>query len=364
MRLGVGCAVVTMAFVGACSPLDPFHTSFQGVEDAVYYESAVKKAAPDWLTSLRVMTYNIKFAGARLSFFFECDGDRGLMTEYEVVGNLRGLADAINEIAPDVLLLQEVDVESKRCAYVDGVQWLLDHTALNYGVYASQWKADYVPSDGIGRVDSGNAVLSRWPIVGAERLALALSAEETALTRYFYLKRNILRARIPLPGAKELSVLNMHAEAFSKDDIRVEHIKTFAEVMGEIDAAGGWGVGGGDFNTIPPRSDRVKGFADDCRTDARFANDDYTGEEHYLDDLYALFDEAIPIADYLADNRPYFSFTGNAKTGWNRRLDYLFTNERFEPGSGVVHQSADQGGVDTLELSDHAPVSVRLEVQR
>ena len=61
----------------------------------------------------------------------------------------------------------------------------------------------------------------------------------------------------------------------------------------------------------------------------------------------------------MADNAPYWSFTGDPAVGWNRRLDYLWTNQRFEPGSGLVHQSAAQGGVDTLPLSDHAPVSVR-----
>ena len=348
----------------ACSPFDPFDTNFAAVEDATYYEAAVKTPASDYVTEVKVMTYNIEFGGARLEFFYECDGERGLMTEAEVTHNLHGLADAINTIDPDVLFLQEADVESKRAAYVDQVQWLLDHTTLNYGVYASQWKADYVPSDGIGRIDSGNTILSRWPILDAQRLALALSEDDSALTRYFYLKRNILRARIPLPGLSDLWVLNMHAEAFSKDHIRVEHIKTFAQVMADLAADGGWVVGGGDFNTIPPGSDRVNGFPDDCTTDSRFPNDDYAGEEHYLDDLYVLYDEAIPIGAYMADNAPYWSFTGDPAVGWNRRLDYLWTNQRFEPGSGLVHQSAAQGGVDTLPLSDHAPVSVSLTVRR
>lgn len=327
------------------------------------YRAAAPKPAPTAVTELLVMTYNIEFAGARLRFFYECNGDRGLMTEDEVHRHLEGLAAKINQVDPDILLLQEADVEAKRSAYVDEVQWLLDHTSFNYGAYASQWKADFVPSDGLGRIDSGNAILSRYPIDHAERLALALSKEDGAATRYFYLKRNILRARVELPEAADLWLANMHAEAFSKDDIRVEHIRTFGSVMTELADQGYWVVGGGDFNTVPPASTQVAGFADDC-SDARFENDDYTGEEHYLDALYASFQEAIPLGDYADDNTPYFSFTGDAAVGWNRRLDYLFTSGTFDPGSGLVHQSEARGGFDTLPLSDHAPVSARLTVQR
>ena len=357
--LGAGVALA----IGGCNPLDPLDTNFDAVEDAVMYEAEVLKPAPTDVGELLVMTWNIKFAGARIRFFFECGGERSLMSRQEVLRNLEGLAAKVVQAQPDVLFLQEVDVASKRCAYVDEVQWLLDHTHLNYGAYASQWKADYVPSDGIGRIDSGNAVLSRWPIEDAERLALALSAEESTLTRYFYLKRNILRTRIPLPGARPVWAVTIHTEAFSEDRIRREHIRTLEGVLDEVSAAGNQFVAGGDFNTVPPGSARVKDFPDDC-ADGRFESDDYTGEETSMDGLYVSYPEAIPLSDYRADNEPYFTFTGDADVGWNRRLDYLFTNRDFVPDSGLVHQSVARGGMETLSLSDHAPVSAVMTVQR
>lgn len=343
--------------VSACSLTDPFHTDFDAIEPAVMYQAAHLTPAAEPNGSLLVMTYNIKFGSARLRFFFECDGTRGVMSEDEVIGNLAGLAGKINQAQPDVLLLQEVDVGSKRTAYVDQVQWLLDHTHLNYGAYASQWRADFVPTDGVGRVDSGNAVLSRWPIHEAERLALAQSRANSAVVNYFYLKRNILRGQVTV-GERDLWFLAMHAEAFSDDDIRKEHIAVFSQLLTELDAQGAHVVAGGDFNTIPPGSMRLSGFPDDC-ADGRYDNDDYTGEEHYLDTLYAGFSEAISLPAYQADNTPYFSFTGDAASGWNRRLDYLFTNGSFVLDSGLVHQGLAQGGYDTLPLSDHAPVSAQ-----
>jgi len=65
------------------------------------------------------------------------------------------LAAKITAMDADILLLQEVDTDSKRSAYIDQVQWLLDNTAMNYGVYASMWEVQFVPSDGLGRVNTG-----------------------------------------------------------------------------------------------------------------------------------------------------------------------------------------------------------------
>ncbi|HYJ08392.1 MAG TPA: endonuclease/exonuclease/phosphatase family protein, partial [Polyangiaceae bacterium] len=151
---------------------DPFHTGFDDLEGAVGYRSRREKPVPDASAPLRVMNYNIKFGGGRIDFFFDCFGDRVLMSKVEVLDNLSRLAEKINQYDPDVLILQEVDVNSKRDAYVDQMQWLLDHTALRYGAYASQWKADYIPSDGLGAMDSGNGILSKYPLSGAERIAL------------------------------------------------------------------------------------------------------------------------------------------------------------------------------------------------
>jgi hypothetical protein len=100
---------------------DPFRTTFDDLEDAVLYEATTITAPPDSVGTLKIMTWNIKFAGGRIDFFYDCYGDRTLMTEDEVVHNLEGLAAKINQYDPDIVLLQEVDVESKRCAYVDNL---------------------------------------------------------------------------------------------------------------------------------------------------------------------------------------------------------------------------------------------------
>ncbi len=346
-----------MAGAGAC---DPFHTGFEDDEYPLYY-SASSIAAPEGSPqTLLVMDWNIKFGGGRIDFFFDCYGNRVLMSRGEVVSHLQGIADKINQVKPDILLLQEVDINAKRSTFVDQVQWLLDHTELNYGVYASHWRADFIPSDGLGAMDSGNAILSRWPFGEAERIPLALRSDQSSLTRYFYLKRNILRAEVVFTGRPSIEVLNLHAAAYSQDGTKKKHIDTFKSWLDAVDAAGTLLIGGGDLNTIPPGSQQISDFDDSVCTDEEFIADDFSEEVEWLVPFYAAYQPAIDLAVYQANNAPYFSHTTNKDGFWNRKLDYLFTNGTWQIGSGLVHQDVTTGEVETMPLSDHAPLTAVL----
>jgi endonuclease/exonuclease/phosphatase family metal-dependent hydrolase len=352
------CALALATVASAC---DPFHTGFEDLEKAVYYRASRPGPPAEPKPVLRVMNYNVKFGGGRIDFFFDCFGDRVLMQEAEVLGNLERLARKIREFDPDVLVVQEVDVNSKRAAYVDQMQWLLDHTALDYGVYASQWRADYVPSDGIGAVDSGNGILSKYPLSGALRIALDLRTDQSALERYFYLKRNILRATTEV-GSTKVVVVATHAEAYAKDGTKKQHIDRFKAELDRWADAGELVLGAGDLNTLPPGSERQHEFPDSACTED-FVADDYREETDWLEPLYASYEPEIPLLDYQADNARYFSHTTDKNGFWNRKLDYVFTNAAVVPGSGLVHQDEEQGGTATMPLSDHAPVTVEIEIE-
>ena len=346
----------------AMTACDPFHTGFDDLERAQVYHARGERPAPQQPERLRVMNYNVKFGGGRIDFFFDCHGDRVLMKKSEVIANLEALVAKVNQVDPDVLVLQEVDVNSKRAAFVDQMQWLLDHTQLAHGVYASQWRADYVPSDGLGAVDSGNAILSKLPLANAERIALALRTDQSAIERYFYLRRNILRAELELPAGGLVHLVAIHAEAYAKDGTKKSHIDRFAAELDALDDAGEIVIGAGDLNTLPPGTEHQEGFSDSVCEDEDFVADDYRDEATWLDALYARYTPEVPLADYQADNAAYFSHTTDKDGFWNRKLDYIFTNAAVVPGSGLVHQDEAHGGVATLPLSDHAPVTVELSL--
>jgi endonuclease/exonuclease/phosphatase family metal-dependent hydrolase len=331
---------------------NPYRNYFEAVEDAVLYEKTEKSPAPAPAGGkLKVANWNIKFGGARIDFFFDCYGDRETMSRSEVLMNMAAVAAKIRELDPDILLVQEIDVGSKRSAHVDQLRYLLDNTELNYGAYASQWRVEFIPAHGLGEMDSGNAILSRWPIRDAIRIALHLSDEQPEYERQYYLKRNILRASLDVPGFAPLTTIAVHADAYSKDGTKKQHIDRFKQELDDAAAAGEPVLAGGDLNTLPPGTVKQHEFDDTVCTDESFIADDYRAEAAWLAPLYRDYQDVIPLADYQADNARYYTHTVDGRGYWNRRLDYLFTNQGWEAGSGKVHQEG------TMPLSDHAPVT-------
>jgi len=322
---------------------------------------------PDPVGQLKVMTWNIRFSIGRLPFFGDSCGDRTIFTEDEVITTLERIVAKIIQVNPDIILMQEVDRESKRTAYVDQVQWILDHTEMNYAAYASMWKAQTIPSDGIGRMDVGNVVMSKWPFKSTERIQLPLRTDQDALTKMFYLRRNILKTNIDLPtvGHNNFYVVNIHATAFATDDTKQKHIDKFLTVLDDI-SDNNPVVAGGDLNSIPPGSAFDFCLADSCEGESFHTDTDggphregsyfnfFENEPIILQPLYDAYNTAIPLEEAITSSHSTHSTSGDRL--WNRKLDYIFTNLDIIPGSGVTHQ-------ETMEISDHAPVTVFISLE-
>jgi len=349
--------------MAACEPLV---YEFDKIEDAEYYTSGQLSTPPDNPQYIRVVTWNIRFGAGRINWFGDGCGERVILTKNEVETNLQHIAHEIDQMQADVLLLQEVDIESKRSAYLDQVQWLLDHTQMNYGVYASAWHAQFIPSDGLGRMNMGTAILSRWPLENAKRIALPLRGDQDALTQYFYLRRNILKVKMELPEVDNLYLVNVHTSAFSVDDTKQKHINRFEEELADFDDQGFLFIAGGDLNTLPPGSDSTDFCIEDRCPGESFhqPGDDsfhkegsnYTDEQTWLNDLYDRFQSAVPLMKYQSNQAAHFTHTTDHPNGiWDRKLDYLFCNASlgdslFVEDSTITHQQA-------TACSDHAPVS-------
>jgi endonuclease/exonuclease/phosphatase family metal-dependent hydrolase len=345
---------LTLALLcGGC--VDLFGTEFDDVEDAVFYRAASVTPPPASVDRLKVMTYNIKFGGGRIDFFYDCFGDRVLMTEREVRDNIAAVAAEIKRVDPDIVLLQEVDVQSKRSQYVDQVQLLLDALpGLNHGAYVSQWKADFIPSDGLGRMDSGSAILSRWPFTSGRRLALPKISTQDALTQYFYLKRAILDTRLQIPGLGQVALVNLHAAAYANDGTRQQHVARFKQELDSLAGTKTFFVAGGDLNTLPPDVTKLNGFADAVCEDEDLQVQRDASERAILVDFYRDFSVAITREAYGKAEQQHFTHSVSSKVFWNRKLDYLFSSGRaLEPGQ--THQGQPQQ--QTMPLSDHCPVS-------
>ena len=344
-------------------------TTYEDVESAIYYEDASQESA-EFNNTLKVMTWNIRFGAGRIPFFGDSCGDRVLMTEPETLGYMDSIIVYINSTQPDVLLLQEVDISSKRSAYVNQLQYILDHTHLNYAAYASMWNAEIIASDGLGKVDAGNAILSRWEITDAERIKLPLRTDQDALTQYFYLRRNILKAKINIPELDTtLYAVNIHATAFATDNTKQKHIDKYEEVLEDLDSQGFIFVTGGDLNSVPPGADPTDFCMDDICSDESFHTDadggphregsyfnNFVGEPDLVQPFYDSYYAAIKLESVEASEHfthsPWNTISDTTEY-WDRKLDYLFTNYQDWSTTGETHNNI-------KNISDHAPVSATL----
>ena len=359
-----GTVFVFGGFLAAC---DPLVNRFDDVEDGIQYTANHELTAPAKPENVLVMTWNIRFGAGRTPWFGDGCGSRVILPEDEIRGNLSRLASRIRELKPDILLLQEVDVQSKRSAYIDQLQWILDNTYFNYGVYASMWQAQVVPSDGLGRINTGQAILSRWRIAETERIQLPLRGDQDALTKYFYLRRCLLIAKIALPGVDQFFVLNTHLDAFSMDGTKKRQIDRVKEEMDRISGTGALLVAGGDFNLIPPGSGSTDFCLNDkCPGESFHGPTDnpqhkegsyFTPEKTWLQILYNAYRPSVPLDRYLTNQKRYFTSNPDWNGFWDRKIDHLFTNGRWLPGSDSTYQHI-------IDLSDHVPVAARWEVQK
>ena len=351
-------ALIRSFFILLIAGCDPLVTEFSNTETPKEY-TAKTLAAPPNKDTLTVVTWNIRFGIGRANWFGDSCGDLVLFDDETIKNGLELLALQIAEMDADILLLQEVDIDSKRSAYIDQVQWLLDHTSMNYGVYASMWQVQFVPSDGLGRVNTGNAILSKWPLSEAERVQLSLRGDQDALTKAFYVRRNVLKAVVNYPGNPFWAV-DIHASAFSNDDTKQKQFLEFKDVLDEINAKGELFVAGGDLNELPPGATKNNYCDEDRCPDELPESDegcDFSNETTWISPLYNTYTPSVSLVDYLQNENMYFTHASthnmnDERYDWNRKLDYLFTNTAWVIRSARTYQEAQ------LE-SDHVAVSAK-----
>jgi endonuclease/exonuclease/phosphatase family metal-dependent hydrolase len=175
-------------------------------------------------TRLRVMTYNIHHG----------EGVDGKI-------DLPRLADVINREQPDVVALQEVDLNTRRSGGVDQVAELARLTNL-HGKFARAR-----PYDG---GEYGQAVLSRWPVASLKVYPLPAGTVGPATQPVE--KRIAWVAKIQLPNtSKSLEFVGTHLH-HANNAYRLMQARELIDVLNTLDDP----IVVGDFNA-EPRSESI-----------------------------------------------------------------------------------------------------------
>lgn len=201
--------------------------------------------------TLSVLTWNIGYGGLDETADFFMDGGHSVQSadEETVKEDVNAVIDEISTINPDIVLLQEVDRDSKRSYYMDEYEMILSSFNQYEATFANNHKVAYVPYPipPIGKVDAGLMTLSSYEVSDSKRIALPCPFKWPI--RIANLKRCLMVNRIPIEGSdKELVVINLHLEAYDDGEGKIEQTKQLKKVLEQEASKGNYVIAGGDFN--------------------------------------------------------------------------------------------------------------------
>jgi endonuclease/exonuclease/phosphatase family metal-dependent hydrolase len=120
-----------------------------------------------------------------------------------------------------IIALQEVDFEAHRSFDVEQMVALANHCQMPFAAKAVNWDKRYVPfpyfppSMHFGKVVSGQAILSKFPITKHERTALERPTNNPFYYDAFYIDRLLQVAWLRM-ASDTIAVMNVHLEAYDQ----------------------------------------------------------------------------------------------------------------------------------------------------
>ena len=216
-------------------------------------EQAISPAAKD---SYTIVSYNLGYLSG-LANNTTIATDRAFFE-----ANQQRVISAFQAIAPDIIALQEVDFDSKRSYGVDQAKALaLGLDPVYVGAIAISWDKNYVPfpfwplSAHFGKILSGQAILSRYPIAENSRIVLEKVASNPFYYNAFYLDRLAQVSQIQISD-QTLVVISVHLEAFD-EPTRISQTR-FVRSLAEDYAKTYPVIVLGDFNSSPNRAEETE----------------------------------------------------------------------------------------------------------
>lgn len=294
--------------------------------------------------TITIVTYNVGYLSG-MTNNLAVDRSKNLFEK-----NLSDFHKLMESISPNIVALQEVDFKSERSFLVNQFEEMGKSEFFKYGATAINWNKRYVPfpylspSTHFGKILSGQAVLSSFPITKNDRYVLPQPIEASFIYKKFYLDRLAQYVTLDVLG-KELTVVNVHLEAFDDDTREVQAKHLIRKIKNELQ--GKPYILLGDFNTVPLYTPDKKYVSDE--------DNDYVKEKTLKLLLDSLDIKSAYPDDYaLKDLRSTYTFpTDDPQT----KIDHIYYTPQFiEP----IEQFTVQ---ENALPSDHLPVVLRFRLK-
>ena len=326
-KLALICSMLTLALV-------VFYYEAKAPNPFVFGEKIVNEAGKyrhyESGDTLSVMTYNIGYLSGMTN-------NRALERSEEFVkGNEKQLVKFLKRSKPDIMGVQEIDFGSKRSYYVNQGDLINENCNFSDFQFSINWNKRYVPfptwpiSAHFGKIVSGQAVFSSFPIGHKETIKLENEIDNHFLYKAFYLNK-LIQVSDVLAGSDTIKIIHVHLEAFDKE-ARVNSTKVVVDLF-EKYSADMPVLLIGDFNSKP-------GFEE---------------EDAMINVLGAKYAQsAITQKMYEVDPTQYFTFDTSEPY---QMIDYIIYNDNFiEPVNAEVLSEAG-------EISDHFPVFMEFVIK-
>lgn len=309
------------------------------IESSVFQNDAPE---PSMSETLSIMTFNA-------AYFKGAFNPSRSVSEATMRSNLHSYAGILEQLKPDIVALQEVDIDCRRTYHTNQVQWIANNLQFQFSAHALAWNKRYVPfprsrfSEHFGSMASGQGILSRYPITNNQRIMLPKADHLIGVNSSFLAQtvagqlytRRIAQISFIRMGSQDLVVINVHLEN-SNATSRMRQMKKVIEHYYLIDPSLPVIILG-DFNTIVPKIEQSISLTD--REKSWFQNDqtlDLLGAESFNSLSFTSIDCSFP------------------STQPRLRFDHIFFNKWVEPiEEKIIYHST---------ASDHLPVWFRFKI--
>lgn len=299
------------------------------------------------------LSYNIGYGSYPPDYSFFMDGGKESVarSRQAVLDCIDGTIATITAQQPDLVLLQEVDLDATRSHHVDEYARICAALPTYSRAFAVNYDSSflfYPFLQPIGKTLGGIATFAAAAMDSCVRRSLPIS---TDLSKLVDLDRCYTVTALPVDNGRTLYVYNVHMTAYGlSDDIRIQQMTMLANDMAEKMEQGDYILCGGDFN---------HDFTGNSR---ELLNADSQGE---LEWAQPLLKELLP-----EGVSPCVAYDENAVVPTVRNL-----NEAYEKGKSLtvildgflISDNIRCVSLQNLDLdfqySDHNPVRLQFELE-
>ena len=245
-------AVAAVALFGWLSVKEYMPAPFEDVAVGRYGDVGRVRTGDE----LTLLCWNVGYGGlGKDEDFFMDGGKKSKPADREIVHRyLDGISGTIAENLPDLVLLQEVDIDSSRSFDID--ERKLVNASMRCDCFALNYSCPFVPMPWppIAKVNSGLYTMSRDLLIeSAERVSLPCPFSWPV--RVANLKRCLLVSYLPVENSdRQLVLVNLHLEAYDDGEGKIAQTKQLRRFIEDEYAMGNYVIAGGDFNQVFPGS--------------------------------------------------------------------------------------------------------------